>query len=174
MRGTLLYFGLTLCATLACALTWAHWPHRQLDHGIVADSVVVLKSERRLLLYRGDTAIGDYPVSLGFSPVGQKSAEGDGKTPEGRYNIDYHNPQSTHFYSLSISYPNKLQRQESQRLGLNPGGQIMIHGLHRKMWFIGRLHRFRDWTLGCIALTNDELRDLIRAVPPGTPIHIVP
>lgn len=115
-----------------------------------------------------------YNVSLGRVPVGAKQKEGDKKTPEGRYVIDYRKPDSAYFRSLHISYPSPADTEAAQKAGLSAGGDIMIHGLRNGLGWIGKLHRLANWTLGCIAVTNQEIEELWRVVPDGTVIELRP
>lgn len=137
-----------------------------------ADRITVSKSARRLVLWQGDRELARYPISLGAAPAGHKQQEGDERTPEGRYVIDWRNPQSRAFLSLHISYPDAQDRADAQAAGRDPGGMIMIHGLPNGWGFLGALHRRMDWTDGCIAVTNDEMREIWSRVPNGTPIEI--
>jgi murein L,D-transpeptidase YafK len=132
------------------------------------------KSERRLTLYDGDRMLKGYRVALGFAPEGPKTRQGDGRTPEGRYVIDFKNAKSKFHLSLRISYPDEDDRARAEGQGLEPGGDIYIHGLPKGTTLLNGLHTLRDWTLGCIAVTNPEIEEIWRAVPVGTPIEIVP
>ncbi len=132
------------------------------------DRIVVNKSKRELLLLRGESVLRAYRVSLGRNPVGAKQQEGDGRTPEGRYTIDWRNPNSKYHLALHISYPADDDRERAQALGLDPGGEIMIHGLKD-----GEL-KPGDWTQGCIAVTDTEMREIWDLVDDGTPIEINP
>jgi murein L,D-transpeptidase YafK len=161
-----------VCLLVAALAGYAHWPHAALPEGVTASRVVVLKSDRRLQLYEGDTLLQEYSVSLGFSPVGQKQIEGDGKTPEGSYFIDKRNPNSQYHLSLHVSYPTAEQTQQAIAMGVNPGGLIMIHGIRNGLGVLGRLHLLIDWTAGCIAVSNDEIEEIWRVVPNGTPVEI--
>jgi len=137
-----------------------------------ADFVLVDKSDRVLTLYaqgRPFRTIGG--IQFGDEPVGHKRFEGDERTPEGRYTIDYSNPDSSYWLSLHISYPNATDRAYAAARGRSPGGAIFIHG--QPNWLpLGRLPG--DWTDGCIALSNAEIELLWRVVPDGTPIEIRP
>lgn len=164
---------LALALVVAVAVaTYANWPNARLPDGTVADRIVVVKSERRLQLYRGDAMLREYRISLGFNPVGTKEVEGDGKTPEGFYVIDRRNQKSQYHLSLHLSYPTAEQKAQARAKGINPGGLIMIHGIRNGLGSIGRLHRLTDWTAGCIAVTNDEIEEIWRVVPDGTPIEV--
>ncbi|MBD3315556.1 MAG: L,D-transpeptidase family protein [Chitinivibrionales bacterium] len=140
----------------------------------VADRILVKKSERLLYLMSGDTLVKSYPIALGRNPLGPKVHRGDGRTPEGTYRISGRNPHSKFHLSLRVSYPNTRDRARADSLGVSPGGDIMIHGLKNGYGWIGRKHLRRDWTLGCIAVTNQEIEEIWAAVPDGTPITIQP
>ncbi len=147
---------------------------RPLSAGTRADLVVVDKSERRLTLMSGGREVRSYDIALGPSPEGHKQQEGDGRTPEGRYVIDWRNVNSAFHRSLHISYPNAGDRARARRRGVDPGGAIMIHGLPNGMGTLGGLHVASDWTLGCIAVTSEEIEEIWRVVRDGTPIEIGP
>lgn len=138
-----------------------------------ADEVLIVKSTRALHLLRDGRTIKRYAISLGGSPVGHKVREGDQRTPEGRYEIDWRNPNSVAHLSLHISYPDKKDIAAAKAANVDPGGNIMIHGLLNGWGFLGRLHLFRDWTQGCIAVTDTEIREIWARVPNGTPVTIV-
>ena len=140
----------------------------------LADRVVIEKSRRNLTLYRAGTAIRVYKVALGSQPIGAKTRAGDGRTPEGIYTIDWRKTNSAYHQALHVSYPNALDRAHAAELGASPGGDIMIHGLRNGLGWLGRLHRLRDWTRGCIALTDVEIDEISRAVPDGTTVEILP
>lgn len=140
----------------------------------VADLIVVMKSKRIMLLLSEGNIIKAYKIALGKNPVGRKSTQGDGKTPEGRYYIVDRNSHSNYFKSLKISYPNENDLEKAQKLGVHPGGDIMIHGLSKRVEYLGKYHILEDWTEGCIAVTNEEMEEIWRIVPDGTPIEILP
>jgi murein L,D-transpeptidase YafK len=133
-----------------------------------ADQIVINKSRREMLLLRGNVILRSYRIALGRDPVGHKQCEGDGRTPEGRYTIDRRNPKSKYHLALHISYPNADDVAGAQAAGVEPGGDIMIHGLKD-----GEL-RQGDWTQGCIAVTNEEMEEIWALVPEGTVIVIEP
>lgn len=130
--------------------------------------IQVHKSERKMYLISGNTIIKEYDVALGKNPVGQKQFEGDGKTPEGAYYISHKNPKSQYHLSLGISYPNRQQVEYARAQGKPPGGDIFIHGGPP------RPVNKRDWTAGCIAVTDEEIEEIYAMVKPGTVIHILP
>jgi murein L,D-transpeptidase YafK len=139
-----------------------------------ADKVRVIKSERKLYLLRNGQPYRIYRISLGSQPVGDKMRQGDKRTPEGRYIIDWRNPRSRYHRALHISYPNALDQEEARAQGLDPGGMIMIHGLPNKAKGDPEGYAGMDWTDGCIAVTNPEIEELLRAIKDGTPIEILP
>jgi murein L,D-transpeptidase YafK len=163
---------LFILAILLAIFTWANWPASALANDVRADRIVIEKQARTLSLYRRGAAIKTYRVSLGSRPVGQKERQGDGRTPEGVYVIDQHNPHSSFHRALHVSYPSAADRARAAALGVSPGGDIMIHGLPNHFGWIGRLQRAHDWTAGCIALTDPEIDEIFRAVPDGTRVEI--
>jgi len=132
--------------------------------------IVIRKSERQLTLMSSWRPIKTYEVDLGFNPVGHKISQGDGRTPEGRYRIDRHNPQSKYYLSLGISYPNAKDIEAAKALGQDPGGDIYIHGGAIKYRYIAR----KDWTYGCISVTNREIEEIYAMVSKGTIVDILP
>lgn len=159
-------FGLAACDRF--------WPETPLKADTQADRIVVHKHERVLELMAGDVTLKRYTISLGREPVGAKQREGDGRTPEGRYRIDYRNPASGYHLALHISYPDAKDRARARKAGVSPGGDIMIHGMRNGYGWIGPLHRLVDWTNGCIAVTDAEMDEIWRAVANGTEIEIRP
>jgi murein L,D-transpeptidase YafK len=139
-----------------------------------ADKVVVSKKEHTLELFDHGKLLKKYKVALGSEPAGRKERQGDHKTPEGIYVLDRRNEHSQFYRSLHVSYPNAEDRALAQRAGVDPGGDIMVHGLPNGFGWIGSGHRMRDWTDGCIAVTNEEMDEIWRTVPDGTPIEIKP
>jgi murein L,D-transpeptidase YafK len=166
-----LFFVLLLFVVVAAGL-FRFWPHQPLAAGIKADKVLVVKSERTLSLMKNGAVIASYRVALGGNPVGHKVQEGDRRTPEGQYVINGTNARSGFYRSLHISYPSAEDRQRADRAGHKPGKDIMVHGIKNGLGWLGRFHRLVDWTDGCIAVTNEEMADIWRAVPSGTPIEI--
>ena len=142
--------------------------NRQRDNFLVT-SILVNKEARTMYLLNDDLVIRKYNVDLGFSPVGQKKVEGDGKTPEGVYYIDRRNPNSKFHLSLGISYPNNEDIIKAQSLGKDPGSDIFIHGQPNSK----NMTR-DDWTEGCIAVSNSDMEEIYRVVKIGTPITIRP
>jgi len=166
--------GLGLALALGGAFAWAHWPTAPLAAAERADRIVIDKTARTLQLLRDGRPLKTYRVSLGGAPVGAKQREGDQRTPEGEYRIDYRNPQSSYHLALHISYPSADDTRRAQQAGVAPGGDIMIHGAPNGLGWIGRLHRLRDWTAGCVAVTDHEIEEIWRAVPDGTPVTLRP
>lgn len=141
---------------------------------VKADRVLVWKAKRKLYLLRDGRVLHRYRVALGREPEGPKRREGDGRTPEGVYRLDWRNPDSRFHRSIHISYPNEDERTRAARRGIDPGGQIMLHGLPDKLEDFEEIHRRRDWTEGCIAVTNDEMDEIWALVEDGTVIEIRP
>lgn len=156
---------------------FTHWNYT-LDNPLAkttqVDELVVYKSKRILELKYNGQKIKTYTVSLGKSPVGDKIVEGDKKTPEGRYYINGKNPSSAYYKNLGISYPNNSDRKRAKQLGKSTGGDVKIHGMRNDMEWWGKCHRFKDWTNGCIAVTNPEMEEIYSVVKMGTPITIYP
>jgi murein L,D-transpeptidase YafK len=159
--------------------------------------ILIKKSERKLYLY--ETTGGKerlrktYQIALGNTPTGHKRQQGDGRTPEGDYYITHKNPKSNFYLSLGVSYPNISDADEGLKNGLitkiqhkeitsaiaskskplqntKLGGDIFIHGggAGKLMGLI------RDWTLGCVALENEDIKELFDLLPVKTPVKIVP
>lgn len=139
-----------------------------------ADRVIVTKAARTLTLERNGAAFRTYPVALGAQPKGHKQREGDKRTPEGVYAIDARNPNSAYHLSLRISYPNEADRNRAVADGVNPGGQIMIHGIGPSSRAVKPLHPLFDWTDGCVAVTDEEMEEIWNFVDVGTPVEIKP
>ena len=137
-----------------------------------ADRLLVDKSDRLLIAYAGNREIIRYTgIRFGDAPTGHKQFEGDERTPEGRYTISGRNPKSAYHLSLRISYPNAADRAFAKARGRSPGGDIFIHG-QPNAWPGPPIAR--DWTDGCIALSNAEIKQLWNIVPDGIPITIRP
>ncbi len=139
-----------------------------------ADLVEIHKGARRLELKRRGVSLGNYRMALGFAPQGHKEREGDGRTPEGEYCIDARNPRSTFHLSLRVSYPDAHDKARAAELGVAPGGDIYIHGLPNgiRKWFVR--HPDRDWTTGCVAVTDAEIHTIWSRVPTGVRVVIHP
>jgi murein L,D-transpeptidase YafK len=145
-----------------------------LPAGTTADRIVIDKSDRTLTLSVAGRVIRSYEIALGRDPIGHKQREGDGRTPEGIYRIDFRKPDSSFHRALHISYPNAADVRAARERGVSPGGDIMIHGLPNGLGAIGSAHLKRDWTEGCVAVTNAEIEEIWRVVPNGTVIEITP
>ena len=134
--------------------------------------VVINKTERRMMLLSGNRALKVYDIGLGNAPIGHKQFEGDGKTPEGLYFIDRRNPDSSYHLSIGISYPNPNDLAFAQSQGRSAGGDIFIHGWGPEGNALAP--KRRDWTAGCIAVTDKEVEDVYAMVRDGTPVLILP
>jgi murein L,D-transpeptidase YafK len=144
------------------------------DNGFHADRVIVLKKDRILQLLSHGRVMKSYKIALGGNPVGPKSQLGDLKTPEGLYVLDSRNDHSQFYKSIHISYPNPHDRAAARQRGVSPGGDVFVHGLPNGYGFLGASHRLKDWTDGCVAVTNEEMDVIWRTVADGTPIEIRP
>lgn len=140
----------------------------------VADRVLVEKGKRKLYLLRNGEIFRTFDIALGIEPIGHKHKEGDNRTPEGHYWLDLRNDRSDYFLSIRISYPNAEDRREAKREGVDPGGQIMIHGQPNTPTYSAGYYRKTDWTNGCIALSNSDMIDIWLMTPKRVPIDIVP
>ncbi|AJQ94793.1 L,D-transpeptidase family protein [Gynuella sunshinyii] len=137
-----------------------------------ATLVQVDKSERRMTVFEGDQILASYHIALGGNPQGHKQQEGDEKTPEGSYVLDYIKEDSAYHKAMHISYPDQADQRNAKARGVSPGGFIMIHGQRNGLgWLSGIVQHF-NWTDGCIALTNKEMDEFVALVPIGTPIRI--
>ncbi len=145
-----------------------------LPAGTAIDRILVQKAARLMTVYQNGSAVRSYLVALGPSPNGHKEIEGDGRTPEGRYFIVSRNPNSKYHLSLRISYPNARDVAHARTLGKSAGGDIMIHGLPNGQGALGAAHRQIDWTIGCVAVTNEEIEEIWRVVPNGCVVDIEP
>jgi murein L,D-transpeptidase YafK len=139
-----------------------------------ADSILILKKDHRMELLAGGKVIRTFQVALGQGGLAPKEREGDGRTPEGHYIIDARYAVSHYHKALHVSYPSAEDRARAAKLGLSPGGAIMIHGLPNGKGWVGAAHRLYDWTLGCIAVTDEEIDEIWELVPVGTPVEIRP
>lgn len=141
-----------------------------------ATHILVDKSSRKLFVYADQAVIATYRVVLGGNPEGHKVQEGDRRTPEGNYVLDYKNKKSSYFLSIHISYPDQTDRKKASALGVSPGGDIMIHGQPNNRGFrqYVDLHARYDWTDGCIALSNQDMKTLWDLVSVPMPIEIRP
>lgn len=138
------------------------------------DHVLVIKKDRTLQLLSHGKAIKTYKVALGGDPIGPKARQGDHKTPEGVYVLDFRNAHSQFYKSIHISYPSLRDRAEARERGVSAGGDVFVHGLGKGYGWIGATYRLKDWTDGCVAVTNEEMDEIWRLVADGTPIEIRP
>lgn len=153
---------------------YAHHNWNPLPAGTTIDRIVVEKAARKLSIFDGAKKLKSYRVALGGNPIGAKEQEGDMKTPEGSYWIDWRNPESDYHLSLHVSYPSDRDNARAAERGVNAGFDIMIHGITNGGGWIGAFHRMHDWTAGCIAVTDEEIEELYRVTPDWTPIEIRP
>ena len=139
-----------------------------------ADAVLVDKSEKRLYLMQNGQIFRSFPVTFGAEPRGHKQQQGDERTPEGRYTLDYKNASSKYYKSIHISYPNAKDRANARKRGVDPGGDIMLHGQPNGWGWASPVLQLFKWTDGCIALSNRYMDQVWEAVDTGTPIEIRP
>jgi murein L,D-transpeptidase YafK len=140
----------------------------------LADKILVDKSKRKLYLLKNGSPFRSFDIALGLTPVGDKEMEGDQKTPEGYYTLDGRNPDSDYFLSIHISYPNSGDRVAARSKGIDPGGQIMIHGQPNLPTFSQAYYAREDWTNGCIAVSNSDMIDIWLMTPDTVLIEILP
>jgi len=159
---------------LAAITAWYFFPDKKLPEGKTINRLVVYKSQHKMEAWSGSELLKTYTISLGKNPVGHKQFEGDFKTPEGTYSINDRNPNSAYYKNLGVSYPNEADKAYAGKHGKSPGGHVKIHGLRNDSGYIGKFHRFKDWTAGCIAVTNAEMEELYKAVEKDAVIDIVP
>jgi murein L,D-transpeptidase YafK len=164
-------------ALLAAALLRVPAAHAEQPFPVaneLADSVLVVKSERKMYLLKAGRILKAIDVSLGLVPTGPKQHEGDFRTPEGRYNLESRNVDSDYFLSILVSYPSDADRERARKQGVDPGGQIMIHGLPNVPRYEPTHYRGTDWTDGCIAVSNSDMIDIWLMTRESTPIEIRP
>jgi murein L,D-transpeptidase YafK len=140
----------------------------------MADHVIVHKAERRLELLSDGKVFRSFPIALGGNPAGHKEKEGDQRTPEGTYRLDLRNVNSAFFLAMRVSYPNDDDIRRARQRGVNPGNNIMIHGLPNSPRHPSDHYLYADWTDGCIAVSNSAMIDIWLSVPDNTPITILP
>ena len=138
------------------------------------DSVVVYKQQRKLVLLLHGKEVKSYRVALGAEPVGPKTRQGDHRTPEGLYVLDARNAHSQFYKAYHVSYPSAKDKAAARKLGVSPGGDVMLHGLPKDYAWVGEAHTLHDWTDGCIAVTDEEMDEIWKLLPVGTPIEIKP
>jgi len=137
-----------------------------------ADSVLVDKSDEKLYLLKDGRVLAEYSVSFGARPKGHKEQEGDERTPEGNYVLDYKKEDSSFYRAIHISYPNEEDKRSAAERGVDPGGAIMIHGQRNWLGWLSFITQRFNWTDGCIAVTNGEMDEIWDSVPVDTPIEI--
>ena len=157
---------------LVILVAWFFFSGKHLPPGTVIDKLIVYKSKRKMLAYANGELVKTYTIALGKNPTGHKQYEGDNRTPEGIYLINARNPNSSFYKNLGISYPNTRDIANATALGKPPGGDIKIHGLRNGRGYRGKFHRIKDWTAGCIAVTNTEIDELYKAVKEDAVIEI--
>jgi murein L,D-transpeptidase YafK len=147
---------------------------RSKESAPVADRILVRKAQRKLFLMRGDSILRTYKIALGLNPVGHKERSGDFRTPEGKYRLTRRNPRSDFFLSIQVSYPNEADTKRAKRNGWDAGGSIMIHGLPNQLKRPPDYYESRDWTDGCIAVSNSDMVEIWLLTPDNAPIEILP
>lgn len=167
-------FGLGAMATLSLSACASANPRFLTYDGPEVTSLVVNKSARKMYLLHHEQVLREYEVDLGFAPNGTKTKRGDGRTPEGSYLIDRRNPNSRYHLSLGISYPNSQDVAQAKAAGVDPGGDIFIHGQPNLRSELKRAKKTPDWTAGCIAVKNDEIEEIYAMVNRGTLITLRP
>jgi len=173
MKRTFLIL-LIVLVTVAVLFTWYFYPYEKIPANIIIDKIIVDKSAHQMKVYSNSVLIKTYTIAIGSNNPGAKEYKGDKKTPEGTYSIVDKNPNSGWHKNLGISYPNNEDIARALKTGKKTGGDIKIHGLKNGGFPFGKFHRLRDWTNGCIAITNEEIDDLYDHTPIGTPIIITP
>lgn len=165
----MIYIVLTILLVIA---VYYFYPEEKLPKGKIIDKIEVYKSKRKMLVYSEGKLLKTYKISLGKKPIGHKEVEGDFKTPEGIYEINAKNPNSGYHKNLGVSYPNEKDIEHAKSLGKSPGGHIKIHGIRNGSGFISKFQRWKDWTAGCIAVTDEEVDELYESVKIGAKIII--
>jgi|JI7StandDraft_1071085.scaffolds.fasta_scaffold57256_2 murein L,D-transpeptidase YafK len=136
------------------------------------DRIVIEKAARRMQLMQDGKPVRTYQIALGFTPEGDKIRQGDGKTPEGEFTIDRRNDESAFHLSIGLNYPQPADLARAEKAGYSPGGDIFIHGQPNAL--PDGLKIKGDWTAGCIAVTNAEIREIWAVTPIGTTVEIRP
>lgn len=171
------FFSIAICLLfMNISIYGSSKPEAQSNENKVSaiDLILIEKAKRKMsLLYKGKI-IKTYKVALGFEPIGHKQQEGDGKTPEGIYSISYKNAGGQFHKALKVSYPNKKDQANARKLGVSPGDFIMIHGLGKSFSSLGKAHVLKDWTLGCVAVTDVEIDEVYKLASIGTKVEIRP
>jgi murein L,D-transpeptidase YafK len=161
-----------LLGVFVVLLMYYFYPYTPIARDVVIDKIVVMKSNHKLFAFSHNVLIRTFLIATGKGGNGEKQFEGDQKTPEGVYFINSKNTNSGFHKNLGISYPNFQDIIKARTLGKAAGAEIKIHGLRNGQGFIGKFQRWRDWTNGCIGLTNEEIDDLYAHTPLGTTVLI--
>ena len=169
-----LIFAALVAVCIMAVYFYAHHNWHPLPAKTRIDRIVVEKSAKRLSIFHNGNLVKSYRIALGRNPVGAKQEEGDMKTPEGIYQIDGRNLQSNFHLALHVSYPSDEDTLRATKRGVSAGSDIMIHGIQNGRGWIGAFHRWKNWTAGCVALTDEEIEELWRVTPDGTIIEIRP
>lgn len=161
-----------LCVLLAWLLPAGATP----PQAVRVDLVRVDKAARTLSLIGNGVVLHRFSIRLGGAPIGHKQREGDRRTPEGRYLLDFRKADSAYYRAIHISYPNAQDRASARRRGVPPGGAIMIHGQPNGFRLSADSTQTLpyDWTDGCIALSNADMTTVWNLVRVPTPVEIVP
>ncbi len=136
------------------------------------ERIVVQKAARRMMLFKGDEMLREYRIALGYAPLGSKERQGDGRTPEGLFKVDRRNDRSAYHLSLGINYPRPEDIARATKGGYSPGGDIFFHGQPNALPDGAVIPG--DWTAGCLALSDAEMREIWGVVPIGTVVEILP
>jgi murein L,D-transpeptidase YafK len=161
-----------LATAVVLFASWSFLTAQRTGTGV--NHIVVYKQQRKLVLLSGGKELRSYKIALGCQPIGPKIRQGDHRTPEGSYVLDSRNPNSQFYKAFHISYPDSKDIAAARKAGVNPGGDIMLHGLPNHYAWVGKAHVLHDWTDGCIAVTNEEMDEIWKLVRVRTPIEIKP
>ena len=167
-RRSVIRKSLGVCSLLLLIYPSLSFASQAKSDSLKANMIIIWKNKRKMSLFRDKILLKTYSIRLGFSPIGHKQKEGDGRTPEGRYFITHHNPNSAYYKSLGISYPNKQDIKNATKKNESPGKDIFIHGGPKNVL----THFFKDWTGGCIAVFDNEIEEIYHLVPDGTVVYI--
>jgi len=168
------YILFTILLVVILSTVYNLYPEVKFPENKTISKILVKKSLRKMEVYSDEQLLKTYSISLSKVSIGDKKIEGDMKTPEGSYIINDKNPNSSYHLNLGISYPDSSDVQEAKLYGKPPGGDIKIHGIRNGLGLVGKLQRLRDWTNGCIGLTNKEIEEIYNNTPIGTIIEIRP
>ena len=165
------YTAIFLLAISTISYSWS-LTNKHRNSNLYATKIVVDKSDRRLYIYNGTKVIADYHIALGKNPKGAKRVQGDRRTPDGKYILDFKKPNSDYYKAIHISYPSKKDIEYAKKLGKSPGGAIMIHGQPNGWGWLSVIRQRFNWTSGCIAVSNDDMDKIWNMVKTGIPIII--